>query len=174
MARSLQIIGSDILREISRELDVSSEMDFIRTLLMDMKIILKHHDGMGLAAPQAGEAVRLFILASEDPSLEGHRIFINPIIETRGELLKYEEGCLSIPGIYESFKRPEFVSLKALDIDGKQFEIDAGGLISRAIQHENDHLNGILFIDHLSTLKRQLLRRKISDINKSGESGSPF
>ena len=164
MTRKLQILGSDILRETSRDLDISSEMDFIRDLLRDMEEILEHHDGFGLAAPQAGENVRMFILSTEDTSLSGHRIFINPVIETYGTLQKYEEGCLSIPGIYESFKRPEFVLLKAYDLDGKQFEIDASGMISRAIQHETDHLNGILFIDHLSTLKEHLLRKRLSDI----------
>ncbi len=173
MARRLQILGSDVLRNTSREIDILTEMDFVGDLLRDMEAILDRHDGLGLAAPQAGENVRIFILNVTEPALKGNHIFINPVVETYGDMHKYEEGCLSIPDIYESFKRPESVLIRAFGKDGKQFEIDAGGLISRAIQHEYDHLEGVLFIDHLSTLKKHLLRKKISDIeSESRKNGS--
>ncbi len=102
-------------------------------------------DGVGLAAPQVGIAKRFFVVTADDGV---RRVFVNPeIIKTSSEIVPYEEGCLSLPGIYEEIKRPAAVTITALDQNGKRFTLDAEGLLARVVQHENDHLDGILYID---------------------------
>ena len=169
--RSLEYFGSEILRKQSRELDCSTEQDFIEILISDMRRILYTENGLGLAAPQSGENVRLFILNPEELDLSGHSVFINPTIETSGTLLKDEEGCLSIPGIFELVKRPSHVSLTALDQDGRSFSLELDDYSARAAQHEFDHLEGILFIDRLSPIKKRLIRKRLSEIKDEYRSG---
>jgi peptide deformylase len=120
--------------------------------------------GVGLAATQVGIRKRLFIIdvatADEEPS--DLRVFINPeIIETEGETT-FNEGCLSFPGIREDIDRASRVKVRAQDRDGKPFELEADGLLAIAIQHENDHLDGKLMIDHLSVLRRRLVHRAMT------------
>jgi len=115
MRRSLKHYGDECLRRTSRKLDPAGESDFIDTLLEDMERILEIENGLGLAAPQVGENVSLFILNGRDLPLNGHRVFINPLIHTEGNMIKDEEGCLSLPGIYELVRRPERVLISALD-----------------------------------------------------------
>ena len=100
------------------------------------------------------------------------RVFINPeIIKKSDTLQSYEEGCLSIPGIYDKVERPDAVTVTALDLDGKPFTIDTDGLLAVCIQHEIDHLDGILFIQHLSRLKQNRIKQKIAKMAKEREAG---
>jgi peptide deformylase len=120
--------------------------------------------GVGLAAPQVGIDKRLFIVdvATEDDEPSDLRVFVNPeIIDTEGETT-FNEGCLSFPGIREDIDRAARVRVRALDTDGNPFELEAEGLLAIAIQHENDHLDGKLMIDHLSVLRRRLVHRAMT------------
>jgi peptide deformylase len=163
----VRIIGEEVLREEGRPLGFPEDAVFIRELLHDMFRVLADHEGLGLAAPQVGEPVRLFIaLPDYLRDLQGHTVFINPVIEPYGEMEKREEGCLSIPGIYETLERPSRAKVRALDENGEEFTLDVNGLSARLVQHETDHLNGILFTDRLSPMKKKLLRRKLRSLRE--------
>ncbi|MBD3277875.1 MAG: peptide deformylase [Candidatus Aegiribacteria sp.] len=166
MGRKLQYYGSRILRNNSIELDVSSQRDFLEALISDMTQILRMENGLGLAAPQAGENVRLFILNPGELDLDGHSVFINPEVETSGSLEKDEEGCLSIPGIFEFVRRPMRSVVTALDPEGNEFRLELEGYAARAAQHENDHLNGVLFVDRLSPIRKRLVKKKLAQIKR--------
>ncbi len=173
MRRELHILGSPALRKKSVELDPEREADFISELLVDMWRILGSREGLGLAAPQAGENVQLYILDCENVlSMKGHRIFINPEIETLGPDQKAEEGCLSIPGLYEQVRRPCCVKVNALDQEGHPFSLELDGLVARAVQHEFDHLQGVLFIDRLSPVRRRILRNRLAGIREEARGRS--
>jgi peptide deformylase len=134
----------------------------IHRLIDDMAETMYAAPGVGLAASQIGEPVRLFLVdvAGEDePS--NLMVFINPeIIKTEGDVL-WPEGCLSFPGISEDIKRAAKVTVRALDRAGKPFELEADGLLAVAIQHENDHLDGTLMIDRMGMLKKRIVQRKM-------------
>ncbi len=136
--------------------------DRIRKLVDDMAETMYAAPGVGLAATQIGEDVRLFIvdLADEDePS--ALRAFINPEIVARDGEQTFREGCLSFPGVTEDVRRAAEVTVRALDRDGEPFELRADGLLAVAIQHELDHLDGKLMIDHLGVIKRRIVHRKM-------------
>jgi peptide deformylase len=138
----------------------------IRTLIDDMLETMYDAPGIGLAAVQVGEPLRIIVM---DLAKEGEdkapRHFINPeILEHSEDRLPYEEGCLSVPDIFEAVERPDRVRLRYLNAAGDQIEEDADGLFAVCIQHEMDHLEGVLFIDHLSRLKRD---RAISKVKKA-------
>jgi peptide deformylase len=139
--------------------DVTSD---ISRLIDDMAETMYAAPGVGLAAPQIGEAYRLFIIdvaAEDEPSKL--TVFINPeIVKTDGSCL-WPEGCLSFPGVTEDIKRAERVTVRALDRHGKPFELSADGLLAIAIQHEHDHLEGVLMIDHMGVLKKRIVQRKM-------------
>jgi len=136
-------LGEDILREKAQP--VAEVNDEIRQLAQDMFDTMIDADGVGLACPQIGKNLRMFVLIADD---DVRRVFINPqIIKTSEELGDYDEGCLSIPQVYETIKRPVRVTVQALNENGKPFTLDADGLLARIIQHEYDHLDGIVFID---------------------------
>ncbi|MEN6363540.1 MAG: peptide deformylase [Rectinema sp.] len=125
----------------------------LSTLIADMFESLKRERGLGLAAPQVGKSLRLFITDVED---DKPRVFINPeIVQTSPEEVDYEEGCLSFPGLYTNVRRPESVRIQAFGEKGRPFTIEADGLLARVILHENDHLDGKLFIDRLSPVRRE-------------------
>jgi len=157
--------GDPVLREVSQP--VESITTEVKQLLADLKAALHDAHGLGLSAVQIGVLLRVFIvdLSAVDITAET-KIFINPeIIENSGSV-EYEEGCLSFPGIYQRLTRPERVKIKALDENGKEFTMEAEGIAARAIQHENDHLDGVLFIDHFSSLSRALVDRKLKRLAK--------
>lgn len=130
------------------EFDVNLE-----NLVMRMFGIMKDEKGIGLAAPQIGISQRLFVVGLDD---DEPRVFINPeIIQTSQEEADIEEGCLSVPGIYVVVRRPATVKVQARNVKGKFFTIEADGMLARVIQHENDHLDGRLFLDRLPPGKRQ-------------------
>ena len=165
-SRKLQYYGSKILRNRSREIDISSEKELLQSLLSDMIEILRMERGLGLAAPQAGDNVRVFILNSEELDLKGHSVFINPEVETSGYLNKDEEGCLSIPAIFEFIRRPYKTTVAAYNPSGERFSLDLDDYAARAVQHENDHLDGVLFVDKLSPIRKRLIRKKLADIKR--------
>jgi peptide deformylase len=135
--------------------------DSIRNLIDDMFETMADANGIGLAASQVDVHQRVIVMdLSEDKSQP--RVFINPEIEVlEPGTSPYEEGCLSVPGFYEPVDRPAHVIIRALDRDGNAFEEEANGLLAVCIQHEIDHLEGKLFVDYLSPLKRQRIRTKL-------------
>ena len=136
----------------------------LSALIDDMAETMYAAPGVGLAAPQIGVSKRIFIIdiATGDDEPSDLRVFINPeFVEMHGTLY-FEEGCLSFPGVHEEVKRAERVKVRAQDVNGEFFELEADGLLAVAIQHENDHLNGELMIDHLSLLKRRMVHRAMA------------
>jgi peptide deformylase len=134
----------------------------ILSLIEDMKETMYAAPGCGLAAPQIGVPLRLFIVdtaAEDEPS--DLRVFINPEIVAREGKVVWEEGCLSFPGIHEEIERAAQITVRATDERGKVVELSAEGLLGIAVQHENDHLDGVLMIDHMSVLKRRIAIRKM-------------
>jgi peptide deformylase len=142
----------------------------LEELTEDMFASMYAAQGVGLAAPQIGKNIRVTVVdvtAGKNP--EAKIVLVNPeIIHAEGEK-REEEGCLSIPGFRGYVVRPQFVTVKAQNAKGEEFEIRGEDLLARAFCHEIDHLNGILFIRHLSMLKRDLIRRKIKKMRKQGE-----
>jgi peptide deformylase len=142
----------------------------IEQMAEDMFVSMYAAQGVGLAAPQIGMSLRLAVVdVSAGKNPEAKIILVNPeITHAEGEV-REEEGCLSIPGFRGYVMRPQFVTIKAQDARGETFEIRGENLLARAFCHEIDHLNGILFLQHLSMLKRDLIRRKIKKLRKQGE-----
>ena len=160
MVRTILHYPDKRLRERGKKVEaVTPEL---RRLIEDMAETMYAAPGVGLAAPQIGEALQLFIIDiadAEEPS--DLRVFVNPeILETTGELT-WQEGCLSFPGVTEDIDRAAHVRVRAQDGDGKWFELEAEGLLAVAIQHEFDHLQGTLMIDHMGPLKKRLTHRKM-------------
>jgi len=150
---SILTLGDPLLKKTSALVpDINGN---IATLVGEMFDAMDRARGLGLAAVQVGELIRLFVtLVPRDTP----RVFINPdILETSIEEVPYEEGCLSIPGLNADVKRPASVRVQAWNQKGRPFALDAEGLLARVIQHEMDHLNGILFIDRLEAKKRSRL-----------------
>lgn len=144
--RNIRKVGDDVLRKTSKEVKVIDKR--LLTLIADMLETMYEADGVGLAAPQVGILKRLFVIDVYDD--HGPRVFINPeILETTGSQVG-EEGCLSVPEVNEEVDRPNYVKVKATNEKGEEFILEAEELLARAICHENDHLNGVLFIDHVN------------------------
>lgn len=155
--------------------------DELRKLIKDMLFTMYHAPGIGLAAPQVGVSKRLFVLdiwfdrdevTKADGTLEYRLSNFNPIVlinpvftKKEGDFL-YEEGCLSVPGVYEDVKRAKSVSIDYQDMFGNKQTLDADDLLSVCLQHENDHLDGVVFIERLSPLKRQLVEKKFLKTKK--------
>ena len=147
------------LRNISRDIDLVNGN--IRTLIDDMLETMYAAPGIGLAAIQVNVAKRLVVVDVSNDK-RSPVILLNPeILALEGSPVESEEGCLSVPGIYENVERPARALVRALDRDGKEFEMEAEGLLSTCIQHEIDHLDGKLFVDYLSRLKRRRIRKKV-------------
>lgn len=156
--RKILYLPNPKLRQMSVE--VTTFDDALQTLIDDMFETMYDAKGVGLAAPQIGINVRLSVVDTSKNKTE-QLVLINPeIIESIGEM-EYQEGCLSVPGAYDTVKRAERVTVRALDRHGRSFEMTADGLLGECFQHEIDHLNGKLFVDLLSPLKRTVARRKL-------------
>jgi len=156
--RSLHVLGSPVLRQKSPA--VRTVDDEVRQLVDDLFETMRAAKGVGLAANQIGVARRVAVVdvGEEDPP---PLVLINPVILERSEEDETaEEGCLSIPDIFGDVTRPARVVVEALDVEGKKVRTEASGYKARAIQHEIDHLDGVLFLDHLSAVKRNLLLSK--------------
>ncbi len=142
----------------------------LKQFVNNMFATMADYQGVGLAAPQVGELKRVFVVdASAGEDSDQRRVLINPeIVETHGEQLG-EEGCLSIPGFRAKVRRPQRVKAKGKDVDGNEIEIEGEDLLARVVLHENDHLNGVLFLKHLTAMKRTMIQRKIYKLRKKGE-----
>jgi peptide deformylase len=175
-ALSLRYYGDPVLRRKAAPVrEVTPE---IRARIEGMFTVMYEARGIGLAAPQVGVSERVFILDVEDEN--GGRVrraFINPVLKEKSGSVVGEEGCLSIPGVYADVKRHGRVVFEAQDETGATFRIEGTGLLSRALQHELDHLDGVLFIDRLSLIRRRLLDSKLERIRDDapgpGESPPP-
>ena len=138
-------LGEEVLRQKCEPVKPEEITDELRRTFTDMFETMISADGVGLAGPQVGIAKRFFVIIADD---EVRRVFVNPqIIKTSAETSEYEEGCLSIPGVYEKITRPVKVTVSAMNENGKPFVLDADGLLARVIQHEYDHLDGVLYLD---------------------------
>lgn len=148
----------------------------LESLVKDMLFTMYHAPGIGLAAPQVGESIRMFVMdvdydretvttasGKEEVRLSGFHplVFINPVITGTSGTTTFEEGCLSVPGVYEEVKRFKTVHVKFQNLKGEFQEIEADDMLSICIQHENDHLDGIVFIERLSNLKKNFYKKKM-------------
>lgn len=149
-------LGSDILRQ--KAVPVAELTEEIKDLIREMFVTMVEEDGVGLAAPQVGRGIRVFVVKADDGV---ERAFINPqIISTSQETCVYEEGCLSIPKTYEDVVRPERITIQAQNERGRRVTLEATGFLARVIQHEYDHLDGILFIDRIDDAKKRKIEQK--------------
>lgn len=163
--QTIRIYPDSILRKKSESVDELS--DLIQKLADNMIQTLKWANGVGLAAPQIGELLRVIVL---DPGVEDSSkkplCIVNPEIVEEEGVQTGEEGCLSIPGIYERLERPSSVLVKGISVEGKPIALELRNILARAISHEIDHLDGILFIDRLSPLRRTLLKSRLKRLRK--------
>ena len=159
--RDILVVPDPTLKLVSKPVDAVD--DELRALMDDMLETMYAAPGIGLAAIQVGVPKRVIVMDIARPEEEkAPRFFVNPeILWASEETVPYEEGCLSVPEIYDEVERPARVKLRYLDYHGKQIEEDADGLFAVCIQHEMDHLQGVLFIDHLSRLKREQAVKKV-------------
>jgi peptide deformylase len=163
--------GSLVLKKRAKE--IARDYEGLDILIRDMFATLEATQGVGLAAPQINKSIRLFITdgkgyAKEEPSLANFRkVFINPVLlEEKGEMWNFNEGCLSIPGIREDIERTQVLRIRYVDEEWKEQEEEYSGIAARIIQHEYDHLEGVLFTDRLTAFKKRLLKGKLTDISK--------
>lgn len=173
--REILTVPNPVLKLVSKPVDKVD--DALRALMDDMLETMYDAPGIGLAAIQIGEPVRVIVMDLQEkpegaePDAEGvknPRYFVNPeIVWASEELAPYEEGCLSVPEVYDEVQRPARVRLKYLDYNGQEVIEEASGLYATCIQHEMDHLNGVLFIDHLSKLKRDRAVTKVKKLVKN-------
>jgi peptide deformylase len=142
----------------------------IRRLIDDMLETMYDADGIGLAAVQIGVAKRVIVMdLDQKDGKRNPRVFVNPkLLWVSEELATFEEGCLSVPDIWEDVQRPARIRAEYLDRDGKKQTLEADGLLADCLQHEMDHLQGVLFIDHLSRLKRSIALRKLAKAKRQG------
>ncbi len=172
MIREIIIWPDPVLKKVARPVDRVD--DSIRRLLDDMSETMYAADGVGLAAPQIAEAVRCIVIDTS-PRQEGQKLvhLVNPVIVRSEGETTYTEGCLSIPGEAEEVERAAKVWVRALDYSGQPFELECEGLLAIAAQHEIDHLEGTLFVDHLSSLKRELIRRRMKKLKQERATERP-
>ncbi len=169
MKYPITVYGNTLLRKKAKKIEKDDPR--LNEIIENMWETMYYSDGVGLAAPQVGLSIRLFIIdatsaADEEPELEGFKkVFINPeIIETSGDEWTMNEGCLSLPEIREDVLRPDEVQINYFDENFVEHKEVFKGFAGRVIQHEYDHLEGILFIDHLSPLRKRLLKSKLNAI----------
>jgi len=174
MVLPIYTFGADVLRNPAT--DVEGDSPELQALIDDMFETLAGASGIGLAAPQVGKSIRLFVVdlspIRADLEEDGEQVpetplvFINPTLEDESsDLVTYEEGCLSIPDVREEVDRPGSIRIRFLDRNFEQQELETEGMVARVIQHEYDHLDGVLFIDHLSSFRRSLLRRRLKEMS---------
>lgn len=165
------VYGHPVLRKVAE--DINRDFPGLPQLVNDMFETMYHADGVGLAAPQIGKPLRIFVvdgtpLADDDPTMDGFKmVFINArIVEKSGEIVPMTEGCLSIPNIREEVNRESFLRMTWYDLDWNFRDEVFTGYKARVIQHEYDHLDGVMFTDKVSPLRRRLLQRRLGDISK--------
>jgi len=169
MIYPVTVFGDPVLRKKAEP--ITSAFNDLDVLIENMFETMYNSDGIGLAAPQIGQSIRLFVLDTTTDE-EGEEVgikkaFINPVIlEKFGDVWTMNEGCLSVPEIKEDVVRPESVRLKYQDVNFVEYEEVFDGLTARVIQHEYDHLEGIMFVDYLNPLKKRILKSKLTAISK--------
>lgn len=169
MIYPIVMYGDPVLRQKAKDIEPGTD---IRQLVEDMYETMHAASGVGLAAPQIGKSIRLFVVdgsvMEDEPGMEMFKMaFVNPVmIEELGNNWDYEEGCLSIPNIREKVSRKERLRIKYLDENWNEHEETFDGMKARIIQHEYDHIEGKMFVDYLTPLKKRLLKGKLSDISK--------
>ena len=178
MILPIRSYGDPVLKKMAQ--DIEPGHPGLEQLIADMFETMYEANGVGLAAPQIGQSIRLFIVDAspfaedEDgkPTEDAHlkdfkKVFINPyIVEEEGEAWPFEEGCLSIPAIREEVYREPKIVIQYQDENFKEHEEEYDGFAARVIQHEHDHLDGVLFVDHLTPMRRRLLQGKLRDISR--------
>jgi len=166
--KKIRLYGDPVLRQRSEPVEEID--DSIKDLMTGLVDTVDDAEGLGLAAPQVGILKRVIVVVEPGGNGERkHHVVVNPeIVSACGEDVN-EEGCLSIPGIFAKVKRPQSVALKGRDPSGRDVSIEAKGLMARAFAHEIDHLDGILFTDRISMVKRSLLKRKLNEIKKQAK-----
>ena len=171
MVREIVIWPDPVLRKVARPVDRVD--DSVRRLLDDLAATMYAADGVGLAAPQIAEPVRCIVIDTS-PRQEGQRLIhlVNPEIVKLEGTTRYTEGCLSIPGEAEEVERAAKAWVRALDRSGAPFELECEGLLAIAVQHETDHLDGTMFVDHLSSLKREIIRRRMKKLKSERSTGT--
>jgi peptide deformylase len=164
--RRLVTYPDPVLRARARE--VAGVDAPTRELVHEMLRIMREEDGVGLAAPQVGESIRMFVTAAQDEESAPERVYINPVIVScEGALEASEEGCLSLPGIRGTIRRPPVVTVHATGLEGESFTLTSSGLLARCWQHEIDHLDGILIIDRMSAIDRLASRKPLRQLEAS-------
>lgn len=164
MSRSIVLHPDPVLRAKAKPVERIDE--FVRELVADMFRVAEEFDGIGLAAPQVGESLRIFITCARegDPA----RVFINPRLEAVGAVDSHDEGCLSLPDIRGEILRPTAVRIRAMDLDGNEFELESGDFTGRIWQHEYDHLEGVLIIDRMRPIDKLANRRLLRALERGG------
>ena len=153
---TVRLYGDPVLRQVAAPVaEITPE---IKRIIADMTETMWHQVGIGLAAPQVGLSHRILVM---DDGTGGAQALLNPVIESRTGTVREEEGCLSLPGIFAEVERAKTVRVRAMDIDGQPISLEASGLKSRVVQHELDHLDGVLFIDRLPPVTRDRIKKKI-------------
>ncbi|MGB3181553.1 MAG: peptide deformylase [Cyclobacteriaceae bacterium] len=169
MIYPIVLFGDPVLRKKGRNLE-KDEID-VKQLAEDMFETMYQANGVGLAAPQIGKSLRMFVVdgdpMEEEETAGFKKVFINPeIIEEDGDEWGFDEGCLSIPGVREEVFRSEKIRVRYLDENWEEHEDTLVGVAARIVQHEYDHVEGVLFTDHLAPLKKRLLKSKLTNISK--------
>ncbi|MDR0938566.1 MAG: peptide deformylase [Mediterranea sp.] len=177
MILPIYVYGQPVLRKVAE--DITPDYPELKELIANMFETMEHADGVGLAAPQVGLPIRVVVitldpLSDELPEFKGfRRAYINAhIIEVGGEEVGMEEGCLSIPGIHETVKRADRIRVRYMDPDFVEHDEVVEGYLARVMQHEFDHLDGKMFIDYLSPLRKQMIRGKLNTMLKGKARGS--
>jgi peptide deformylase len=172
--RTILEVPDPLLRQISTP--VEKVDDEVRALIADMFETMYDAPGIGLAAIQVGVPKRILVIDLQEPEEEGGepvrdpRVFVNPeILDSSDQDVPYTEGCLSVPDQYAEVDRPDRIRARWLDENGDSHEADIEGLLATCLQHEMDHLEGVLFIDHLSRLKREMILKKLAKLRKEQE-----
>lgn len=165
MIRPIIAYGASVLRQQTRE--VTNETSSLPQLITDMWQTLDNAGGVGLAAPQVGQSLRIFLVDNRDETAHFRQVFINPLILEYGTVTcTDEEGCLSIPGISAAVTRPDSITIRYQDEHFQTLTTTFQGMNARIIQHEYDHIEGRLYLDHLPPLSRTLLRRKLQEVSR--------
>lgn len=177
MVLPMYIFGQPILRKEAE--DITKDYPGLQELIQDMYETMRKADGVGLAGPQVGLPIRLFVIdldpvKEDNPQYAGFlHAFINPqILETSEETENMEEGCLSLPGIHENVRRPKSIHVTYFDENWTEHDEWIDGFFARVFQHEYDHLDGTLFVDHLSSLRKQMIKKKLVNMSRGNFSCS--
>jgi len=162
--RSIVVHPDPVLRQKARPVERIDAS--VHELVEDMRRVMAELEGAGIAAPQLGESVRIFLTSAREG--EPERVFINPVLEAAGSVEPFEEGCLSLPDIRAEILRPRVARIRATALDGSEFSLESDGFPARVWQHEFDHLEGVLIIDRMRPIDRLANRRALRSLERAG------